>query len=266
MKWVIVIINMLSGFCACSQNGSILVCDSMSKVPLAFAHISTPIGTFYADADGRFPKDRFKEKEFTVSYLGYFPKKSYCSNLTDTIYLKRKSVLLTQVDISVKSEPFEIGYHKLRMDAGFGGGFKMTHAVRIDGTNKRVRVEEVIVSFSKLHKGFEFNLYAFEVTEKGLPGMLLFSDTVVALQVTRKLRIDVQHLGMDLPENGIFIGIKRLDENQKYPEPPFFSMSYKSLEPRVYFDRDGEWQEYDLSSLIAPNFPVLMIGLKVKPI
>ncbi len=96
--------------------------------------------------------------------------------------------------------------------------------------------------------------------------MLLHSDTIVVRKVKNTLRIDKQDLRMELPEKGIFIGIKAFDENQAYSDSPHLAVSNKSIVPRMYYNWDGNWREYDLSSLIAPYFPVLMIGLKVKPI
>ncbi len=267
MRCVLVILAMLCNALAFCQNGLIVVCDSLSKAPLAFAHISTPIDTFYADADGRFPKERVKEKESTISYLGYFSKKIDFLNLKDTINLKSSSVLLNHVDIGASNESFEIGFHKLKKDASFVGGRTSILTVKIDGTDRRVRIEEIIISFRKLYKGFEFNVFAFEVTEQGLPGMLLFSDSIIVHKATRNFRVDVKDLMIELPDNGIFIGFKIFDGNQAHSKDlPHIATSHKSIEPRMYFIWEGTWREYDLSSIIAPYFPVLMIGLKVKPI
>ncbi len=153
MKWLTIIIMSLSGPAVFCQNAFIVVCDSLSKVPLAFAHISAPNDIFYTDADGQFPKNRVIDKHFTVSYLGYYSKRIDFLNLKDTIDLKPSSVLLPHVDIGASNESFEIGFHKLKKDASFVYGKKMLHAVKIDGTNRRVYIEEIILPFRKLYKG-----------------------------------------------------------------------------------------------------------------
>ena len=218
--------------------------DSENRQPVAYASIAFGEGFGgYTDSEGYFS---FQEKQdFRVSMLGYKSLNVTQKDFKEVIFLEVESLLLDEVTITKKSGKLKISKQKpywknsTWLDA-FTPRIGNEIAVLIPNEKKQVitlsKISIPIATnpfriFDKQSKDnfkqFENLPYAivrirFYSNENNKPHELLYSDEIIANihNFNEKFsEIDLESYSIDIPENGLFVGIEFIgfaDKNQKY--------------------------------------------------
>ncbi|MFA7445397.1 MAG: carboxypeptidase-like regulatory domain-containing protein [Flavobacteriaceae bacterium] len=218
--------------------------DAENRQPVAYAAIALGEGFGgYTDFEGYFT---FQEKQtFTVSMLGYKTLNVTQGDFKEVIFLEAESLLLDEVTITKKSGKRKVSKQKpywknaTWLDA-FTPQIGNEIAVLIPNEKKqemtlsKISIPIATNPFRIFDKESRKNLnsheelpYAivrirFYSNENNKPYDVLYSDEIIANihNFNNKFsEIDLESYNIDIPENGLFVGIEFIgfaDKNQKY--------------------------------------------------
>jgi len=221
MKLKIFILALLVSSQVFCQEYKFVVLDSLSKKPIAFAHIFTGNNNegLASDVTGAvILKQGYKEEAITVTHLGYYTKTLKKEVYNDTIFLKEKNTNLTEVIVQNKKVQ-TLGYtnlKKTRYITTYGENIilaqhipnKTGAAHTLKSLNYKIRSKKKDSLLVRAH------IYSVDpITKK--PNKELLSKSII-YPVRRKkgtLSIDIQDQYIEMPSEGLFIGLEWLGEN-----------------------------------------------------
>jgi hypothetical protein len=221
MKLKIFILALLVSSQIFCQEYKFVLLDSLSKKPLAFAHIFTANNNegLTSNATGEvILKQGYKEEAITITHLAYCTKTLKKEVYNDTIFLKQKNTNLPEVIVQNKKVQ-TLGYTNL----------KKTHYITTSGENI-ILAQHIPNETGAAHtlKSLHYkirskkkdsllvraHIYSVDpITKK--PNKELLSKSII-YPVRRKkgtLSIDIQDQYIEMPSEGLFIGLEWLGEN-----------------------------------------------------
>jgi len=228
----------------------IQIIDSQTKQPIGFATIAFGDGFGgYTDENGYFDFD--KKQSFSVNMLGYKILFVSESGFKNSIELEVKPILIDEIIISNKKGKQKVSNQKpYWKNSTWLDSYTPQIGNEIAVLIPNDKNQEMILSkitipvatnplriFDKkskeLFKRFEELPYTtirirFYSNENNAPKEILYSDEIVVNIHNSKEKfseISLEKYGIDIPENGLFIGIEFIgfaDETQKYVYVPNF--------------------------------------------
>ncbi|KQC32559.1 3-ketoacyl-(acyl-carrier-protein) reductase [Nonlabens sp. YIK11] len=292
-----------------SNAQKITLLDSISKEPVSFATISfgNGKGTF-ADGDGVFTLSRKRYPDvdsLTVSSIGYEDLKVATANVVDELYMNPSTaqmdaiVVLAKLEGKFKEEEIDAIVHDNYFDCWLPT-VESEIAVKFerqDGRRTLIKTLQIPVVLEESQASKKGKLRAFStmfrvqfynVNGDGSPTRQSNypAQTFVITQETDEIHeLDVEELGIQIPENGIFAAIQvlgytypdgRLIDAKKYREIKTrrgmekVSTTYRPLLPftdeidgkqtwvrRIFFN-NKTWQLFDLT--YNPNSKLVRSG------
>ncbi|MFK5983373.1 MAG: carboxypeptidase-like regulatory domain-containing protein [Flavobacteriaceae bacterium] len=285
-KYIIAIIPFILPFYSYSQQiykGRVL--DSLSKKPLYLINVSyikKDIGT-YTDAEGFFEIKKDTTDYLFISSVGYKEKKISINKYNNVpILLSEKVEELEEVYISNKkikySEVKLVGLKKkLKVRTTLPFGYEFSNLI-INPYKKKGVIKTVILDLNKSKKydylaTYNIKFYNYDPIKKQ-PGELIYYRNIIInpKNKTYKLKIDVESLKIDFPENGVCIGVEIV--NSKYDEP---IKNMAIIAPKINFThtkdfdiltwsryRNKKWKERTRKSRVKKEYINGSINLEVR--
>lgn len=271
-----------------SINGRVI--DSITKKPIEFVNITFVKKDLGVNSDnlGNF-KIKIKETNdnLQISSIGY--RKKYISllsfnenkNYTLDIELSPKAEKLEEVIISNKKKNYSkiktFGLSKkLKVRSGFPFGYEFCNYIK-NPSNKFGKIQSVILSLNE-KKEFDYlatyNIKFYEYDSiKKIPGEeLYFENLIVEPQnKTYKLKINIDSLKINLPKNGICVGVEII--NTKYKEEissmskiaPSINFTHTQMEVLTWTRfRSKKWIIGTHKSQVKKSFVNAMINIEGK--
>lgn len=217
-KTIFLIPLFLTSICQ-GQSSQVTCVDSISHEAISFAGISIGSALYFTDEEGQILRNLLTSGPFNVNAMGYSPLLNVSlTDAIDTLFLSPVIINLSEVIIAAERQSFEVGNHLYKAKSpgltygSENGGY---FGVVIPSQASRPLIEEVIVCFSKMHKGYEFEIYFMYSMEDLRKGEIIAKKRVQTINGKSRVRIDVSEMSVRLPETGVLIGVKFLDQNYK---------------------------------------------------
>lgn len=225
------------------------IIDSQTKKPIGFATITFGDGLgSYTNENGEFIFE--KKQNFSVSMLGYKTLSVSETEFKNSIELDIEPFLIDEIVVSNKKEKQKISKQKpywrnsTWLDS-YTPQIGNEIAVLIPNEkNQDMTLSKITIPVAtnpmrifdknknplKSRDDFPHTIIRiqFYKNENNSPKELLYSDRIIANVHNSKEKfkeIDLENYGIDIPENGLFVGIEFIgfsDENQKYLFVPNF--------------------------------------------
>lgn len=227
-----------------------LVVDSISNKPLEFVNVwvkGENIGTT-TDYKGRFEIKNLKDNVFlNFSKVGYEEKKIHIDSIDYNVCLKPKVLKLKEVTVraNLKKETLKLG--KLRKskinDYFVSTSAPLIVARYIKNKSKNSDLKFIksikIITKSKIDNA-KFNLRLYEGIENKEPTKYLYNKDIISFAKKGKsyTEIDISHLNIKFPKNGIFVAIEWLViEENGYDFK--FEFKNKSYNKKIFYPKIG---------------------------
>ncbi len=224
------------------------IVDKELNTPITYANITflkRDKGT-YSNENGQFKIDVKSNDSLIISSVGYKNKVIKISdfnlqNLDHIIKLQPEIEKLDEVVLTNKKTKYSriksFGDVKRGVKIKSGLPFGYEFANYIENSERRKGIIETVSIFLSKNKKFDylssFNIKFYTYNElKKQPGEPLYSENFIIqpLNKTYELEVDVSHLNIDFPANGICIGVEIINTNY---EEPLNSMAY--MAPYINF-------------------------------
>lgn len=221
MKLKIFILALLVSSQVFCQERKLIIVDSLSKKPLAFAHIFTDNNNegLTSNATGEvILKQGHKEEVITITHLGYYTKTLKKEVYNDTIFLKEKNTNLPKVIVQNKKVQ-TLGYTNLKKThyiTTYGENIilaqhipnKTGAAHTLKSLHYKIRAKKKDSLLVRAH------IYSVDpITKKPNKELLLKSIIYPVCRKKGTLSIDIQDQYIEMPSEGLFIGLEWLGEN-----------------------------------------------------
>lgn len=274
-------------FCLYAQTIKGVVVDEKTKAPVPYANIVLPeknIGVS-ATADGKFEFDLQNETGLLIfSSIGYEEKRLDISILIDNpdvvIMLSQKATELNEVIVENKRKQYSgsksLGLpKKAKVSTGLPFGNEICGYIK-NTKYKKGLLKSVSLDLQKDSKAdylATYNVKFYEYDENlKKPGRELYSNNLIIYpeNKTYKLKIPVDSLAIEFPENGICIGIEII--NTQYTGK---LKSMALIGPRINFThtpmeilswsryRNKEWHVDTHKSRVRKDFINFLVGIDV---
>lgn len=208
----------------------VVIVNSTTKeeIPYVAIQYTKNIGV-YTNNRGRFHLLKSKSEHIKIYHIGYNDTIIKCSLVRDTIFFKKKIEMLDEIKIfSGKSKEKLIGYHKKRVSLFWSLKEKTELAtlIKYKNNNKRTIIKKIFIPIDKMHlhskKGkviesypnfssiFRFHIYS---NENGKPSSRLLEKPILIKcnqDTPDILEIDVSKDIINLPKEGVFVGIEMI--------------------------------------------------------
>lgn len=242
-----------------AQSSLIQVVDSTTLSPISFATITTPNTYFYTDLEGRFDRQKIKDKKYEVRCIGYSSYQS--ATVSDTIFLQPSNYLLEEVAVTAYQEKFDVGYHELNSYGNQSGAVSDISAVYIPAPPQEALIESILLSFKSISKGSVLVVYLFEALSNSYPGDLISQQTITHQSRKRTVVVELGESKIPIPNNGIVVGFRRL-EHPKGKKAPVLNMTKSLKENRSFYFYQNSWKKTSISSIPFWNYK---LGLRLTP-
>src|SRR5690606_16405849 len=252
MRFSIIVILLLFSTLRLAAQEKIRIIDIESKKAIAYATVAFGEGLGgFTDEEGYFTFD--KKQNFTVSMLGYEALFVSEKNFKEVIELDVQPILLDEIIISnkkgkTKSIKKKAYWKNSDFFEAYNPFIANEIAVLIPNDKKQMAVVNKIIvpiaqnpyryikgEFVDKYKELPYTIarIRFYSNENNEPKELLYTNEIVVnIHNTENkfFEIDLEKYSIDLPENGLFVGIEFIgfaDKNEKYVYRPNFAIKEK---------------------------------------
>jgi hypothetical protein len=214
MKILILFVMLFEAFNIRAQvNCGQIISDSKSKLPIPFAIIKTSDKTFYTDSLGYFQVDnQVNSNKIIVSCLGYESKTVIVNCKESIIFLKQKAIILPEIKVSPKpTKTKNLGVtEKTKISvSGLDGSIISVFIPNETSTHKVI--SKIVVPYKAIkHFTSSFRFHIYKISNDGKPGSEMIERNLVGYPIKKKgkIEIDVKEYNLEIPKEGIFIGIE----------------------------------------------------------
>lgn len=257
-----------------------------------FANLSiknTNRGT-YSDLNGKFRIECLDSDSLIISSIGYKSQTCKCTSAIDTILLNENVTELKEITITSNKTNLKtkrVGSFKDKQTGAYIGA----NAVALYLENKpriRGQISKVFILLSKVKwiydkpkpKFYELlvrlKLCNAERYGNGLSLNILEKNIVERISEKQtKVIFDIEHLGVEFPDTGLFVGVEFLgyyisdnfipfssdDKNKAIQYKVSFSENYEKANSWIREDYEHNWERFEFSPNPFPNFN---FGLELK--
>jgi hypothetical protein len=205
-----------------SLGQTVLLLDVSSNKPISYAHAvlnnkGQQIGGFYSDKNGQIYLHNLTENDsLIISCLGFHDRIITYNKFHDTIYLNPKNEILSEVSIYARKsiQSIYVGTNKslkTQSYTSFKGSKILLFVPNSKVENKHI--EKFYLEIKKLRLKGTYTVRAiFYENENGEPGKKLSYEKLIELDksTNKKLYIDVSDGNLQLPSEGLFVGLEWL--------------------------------------------------------
>lgn len=180
----------------------------------------TVVGGNCTDEFGKIKLELKPEVNFIeISCIGYRNLKIAKKNITDTLYLEDISIELEQVIIQTpkrkKKKTKNLGYPVKYKNHSFCASRGFETVTFIENTfNKEKRIKSFLFHLIKWENSSPIFRVLFYTNENGVPIKSCLSNsketTFILKPEQEKIRLDISHLEIIIPQEGIFVGLEYL--------------------------------------------------------
>lgn len=259
----------------------ITIVDQNTKAPISYVSIAFDKSDngFFSDKKGTFKFEKLVGvNEIYISCLGYESKLLNINKINDIIFLKPKGIDLPEIIFSNKKSKLKTIKVKDKSHNNFLDGHmvaigeELCYLIKTTKTSTQLKnitipIITKTISFEnkfnnkkqtvkKLHFSTLYKI-SFYSNDNGKPSDIVVNDeiTTVLNQKRRKNSIDLEKYNIEIPKNGLFVGLKNLgpiDDNGKLiSKTPY----------RIIITKNGNKKTLNITK---PYFPVLKTESEVK--
>lgn len=199
-----------------------IVADEKSKAVIPYINIwveNESTGTTSGE-DGKFYIPSIENtKKLTFTAIGYETKTVGVTTFVDTVYLKPKSIQISEVTVAAKknSKRLKVGrYDKSKINFYFGAGTSPWVVARFFPYKKEYAEVEFMQKIKLLTSSdvsnSMFNVRLYTVGTDGKPADYLYDQNIIGIarKGKRSTEIDIADLNIRFPESGFFVAIEWL--------------------------------------------------------
>lgn len=238
----------------------------------------------YSDMNGVLEFERFtKIDSIKFSCLGYYPRVFYTNNIQDTIKLQSRSYVIPEVKVKPNSQIkyLDIGHVKKRKKSTLSSysGFEIVTLIN-NPFGKETDIEFVLYKLKTWDRyTFALKVHLYSVGSEGKPNEELITENLIVYIKSNKKKVeelDVSHLSIKLPLNGIYVGLEWLgpiNENTKsiediVSESASIVLVTGNSETKMYYrdvKRGISWNNSQVEHLSTKKLSLTpAFGLKIK--
>lgn len=198
---------------AYTQGNKIWILDSLTQKPISNVLVQFNNKNFYSNSLGNVIINRLDTLK--LSHEGYITKLIFQIPKKDTLFLVKKPHLFDEVEIITpkKHDFYKVGYYKegefLFKNWTIINNYCIS-AVYIPNTAKNIFISKVLLKIKTKRGAKNYNVYLYKPDSLGLPGKVVFKKNIVVDSLQKEGVIDIKSLNINMPKNGIFIGLENL--------------------------------------------------------
>ena len=221
MKNIFILI-FLNCFFSYSQKKTIL--DFETKKPISFSTISyklsnNVINGLYTEYNGEFNLETVQVFDsLVIECLGYKKRSIHINNLKgkDTLFLKVEITPIKEVIVTNK-KPTAIGYINKKKLVYTGIGKGLEEIVFIENkSNKNLFIKSFLFKVNKIKTKVGYRIHLYKKSDKAIfpDEEITNQNKIYFLEKGTKglVEVDLSDLGLEIPVEGIFIGMEALGE------------------------------------------------------
>lgn len=253
----------ITGFC---QSKKIWILDSITKKPISDVLFHSSKGDFFSSLKGEVIVNKNFSETVHLQHLGYKIKDIQFTPALDTLFLIKQAYKLGEVNITQQKQPhyFEIGYY----NSGTSFFKKRTLvnnlcilAVYIPYTVKSTYINEILLSIKSRKYAEAYNVYLYQPDSTGKPGKVMYKKYIIVDSLKKEGVINIRDLDIQLPKNGIFVGLENLKIYDYETHHPLSGMGIR-FEYSKEIDRG---KVYILLKNPKLNLPKIWLPEEIKP-